>query len=271
MNNITSFLFRCTIIWCIGLNSSCSFASEKNDKTVLLGCTPGDDLIKSQLSISNETIIDFIKWDLTLDNLNHNTFVLNIVYGESQPNTLGFKAGAKKKSYQGEYSISKDNGNEIYQLKCTGFQNEIALIKLNANIFHFLTPQKQLMPGNGGWSYTLNNKTPDKNNYPLPTLTNATAILNDTSLQVTYDGRTPCQDFAAENNLTVNQSCFKLKWKLILNKDPKTLQSTTYTLKRTNSRETDITGNFQRAFEYFMEIIPESSFVVRNCEKTFGE
>ena len=29
-----------------------------------------------------------------------------------------------------------------------------------------------------------------------------------------------------------------------LSKDPKTLQPTTYTLKRTNSRETDITGNW---------------------------
>lgn len=244
MSNITSFLLRCTIVWCVGLNSSCSLASENNDKIVLLGCTPGDDLIKFQLGISNETIIDFIKWDLTLDSLNQNNFVLKINYGESQPNTLGFKTGAKKKSYQGEFRISKENGNEIYQLNCAGFQNEITLIKLNANIFHFLTPQKQLMCGNGGWSYTLNNKTPDKNNYPLPTLTNAIALLNDTVLQVTYDGRTPCQDFAAENNLTVNQSCFKLKWKLILNKDPKTLQPTTYKLKRTNSRETDIKGNW---------------------------
>lgn len=242
MNYVTSFLFRCTLIWCTGLYSSCSFASDTNDKKALLGCTPGDDLIKSQLGIPNETIIDFIKWDLKLDYLNHNTFALNIVYGESQPNTLGFKDGGKNKSFQGEYRISKDNGNEIYQLKCTGFQTEILLIKLNANIFHLLTPQKQLMIGNGGWSYTLNNTAPDKNDYPLPTLTNSIAFLNDTSLQVTYDGRTPCQDFAAENNLTVNQSCFKLKWKLILNKDPKSLQPTTYTLKRTNSRETDLIG-----------------------------
>jgi hypothetical protein len=244
MNNVTSFLFRLTLIWCIGLNSSCSFASDKNDKTVFVGCTPGDDLIKSQLGIPKEAIIDFIKWELTFGNSNRNTFILNIVYGESQPNTLGFKEGGNKKSYQGEYRISKDNGNEIYQLKSTSFKTEIALIKLNANIFHLLTPQKQLMLGNGGWSYTLNNKIPDKNNYSLPTLTNATAVLNDTSLQVIYDGRTPCQDFAAENNLSVNQSCFKLKWKLILSKDPKTLQPTTYTLKRTNSRETDITGNW---------------------------
>ncbi|MGN6215107.1 hypothetical protein [Parafilimonas sp.] len=219
-------------------------ASDRNDKIIFVGCTPGDDLIKSQLGIKNETVIDFIKWDLTFSNLNSNTFMLNIVYGESQPNTLGFKNGGQKKSYQGEYQISKNNGNEIYQLKSNEFQTEIALIKLNANILHILTPKKQLMIGNGGWSYTLNNKSPDNIDYPLPTLTNSTSVLNDTSLEVIYDGRTPCQNFASENNLTVNESCFKLKWKLTLSKDPKTLQPTTYTLKRTNSRETDITGKW---------------------------
>jgi hypothetical protein len=127
--------------------------------------------------------------------------VLNIVYGESQPNTLGFKEGGQKKSYQGEYHITKESNNEIYHLKSSGFQTEIAMIKLNANIFHLLTPQKQLMIGNGGWSYTLNNKTPDKEKFPLPTLTNSASILKDTSLQVIYDGRTPCQEFAKENNL----------------------------------------------------------------------
>lgn len=244
MNNITSFIFRLAAIWGLVLNSSCSWAFDKNGEILLVGCTPGDDLIKSQLSIPNEVIIDFIKWDLTLDKLNRNTFVLNIVYGESQPNTLGFKEGGQKRSYQGEYHISKNRSNEIYQLKSSGFQTEIAMIKLNANIFHLLTPQKQLMIGNGGWSYTLNNKNPDIEKYPLPTLVNSTDIFKDTSLQVIYDGRTPCQDFAKENNLTVSPSCFKLKWKLILNRDPKTLQPTTYALKRTNSRETDITGKW---------------------------
>jgi len=244
MNTITSILCRSAIFWCFILSCSCSLATGKNDKTVFVGCTPGNDLIKSQLGIPKETIIDFIRWDLAFDKLSHNTFVLNIVYGESQPNTLGFKQGGQKKSYQGEYRISKDHGNEIYQLKSSEFQTEITLIKLNENIIHLLTPQNHLMVGNGGWSYTLNNKTPENKNYPLPTLTNSTAILSDTSLQIIYDGRTPCQDFAAENDLTVNQSCFKLKWKLILSKDPRTLQPKTYTLKRTNSRETDITGNW---------------------------
>ena len=242
MKNLKLFIYPLISFMILGLSSSFSCASDQNGKILLVACTPGDDLIKSQLSIPNETKIDFIKWDLTFNN--QNTFVLNIVYGESQPNTLGFKQGGQKKSYQGEYRISKDNGNEIYHLKSSSLQTEISMIKLNANVFHLLTPQKQLMVGNGGWSYTLNNKTHNKNIYPLPTLANSTAILSDTSLQIIYDGRTPCQDFAEENNLTVSQSCFKLKWKLILNRDPKTLQPTTYALKRTNSRETDIKGNW---------------------------
>jgi hypothetical protein len=241
MKSFNLFFLRFLIVLFCSLNSSCSSAS---DKIVYFGCTPGDDLIKSQLDISNGTIIDFIKWDLTFDNSNRNTFELNIAYGESQPNTLGFIGGGHKKSYQGEFGISKSNNNKIYHLKSSGFQTEITMIKINENIFHFLTPQKQLMVGNGGWSYTLNNKTPKKDNYSLPTLINSITVLEDTSLQVIYDGRTPCQDFAAENNLTVNQSCFKLKWKLILNRDPKTLKPSTYTLKRTNSRESNITGNW---------------------------
>lgn len=244
MNNMLSLIFRCSMICCIWLNSSCSFASGKTDQTALWGCTPGDHYIKKQLGIPDETIIDFIKWDLTLYKPGHHSFVLNIVYGESQPNTLGFKEGGKKETYRGEYRVSKDNGNEIYYLQSERFQSAITLQKLNPNIFHFLTSQNKLMAGNGGWSYTLNNKTPETDIYPLPTLTHSTALLSDTALQVIYEGRTPCQDFAAENNLTVNQSCFKLKWKLILSKDPKTLKPSTYLLKRTNSRETEITGQW---------------------------
>ncbi len=225
-----------------GLHNSPTYAYVKDNPILLVGCTPGDDLIKTQLSIPKDKIVDFIKWDLTLF---QNSFVLNIVYGESQPNTIGFKAGGQTNTYQGEFQISKREENIIYKLKSNGFQTEIVLIKLSANVFHLLTPQNQLMIGNGGWSYTLNNINTDKIKYPLPIFKNSASILKDTAVQIIYEGRTPCQDFAEENNLTVSQSCFKLKWKLILNKDPKSLEPTTYTLKRTNSRETDIAGKWK--------------------------
>lgn len=242
MKTLTIFIFHLTIILSFGPGSSCTRASDKTAKYLFAGCTPGDELIKTQLDISTETKIDFIKWDLTLD---ESTFALSIIYGESQPNTLGFKEGGQKKSYQGKYSIAKDKGNEIFQLKSNQFQSEITLIKLTANILHFLTPQKQLMIGNGGWSYTLNNNRPDKNNYPLPTLTNSTNAISDTALQVVYDGRTPCQEFASENKMNVNPSCFKLKWKLILNRDAVNHSPTTYTIRKVvDGVPQEVTGNW---------------------------
>lgn len=155
---------------------------------------------------------------------------------------------AEKKSIEGEYSISKDKGSitgDLYHLKSRQLTNEIVMIKLSDNIFHLLTPEKRLMIGNGGWSYTLNRKVPLTNSSTnLPALTILSDMREDTAQQIIFDGRTPCLDFAKEKNLTVAPDCFKLKWKLILNKDPKTLQPTTYSLSSTFSRVRDLTGKW---------------------------
>lgn len=216
----------------------------------LVASTPGDEQIKSLLAISPETKVDFIRWNLTLKNAKagKQLFLLNITYGESQPNTLGFINGGENKSIEGEYNISQEKGRingDVYHLKSAKLVAEILMVKLSDNIFHLLTPEKKLMVGNGGWSYTLNRKERINNGSgDLPSLTILSDLPEDTSPQIIYDGRTPCLDFAEENSLTVTSDCFKLKWKLILNKDPKTLQPTTYVLRRTNSRESDLTGKW---------------------------
>lgn len=133
----------------------------------LVASTPGDEQIKFLLAISSETKIDFIRWSLTLRNTktNKQTFSLSIIYGESQPNTLGFKNGGENKSIQGEYNIYQERGSvngDIYHLKSVKLTTEILIVKLSDNIFHLLTPEKKLMVGNGGWSYTLNRKEPLK-------------------------------------------------------------------------------------------------------------
>lgn len=201
----------------------------------LVGSTPGDEQIKSLLAIPADSKIDFIRWNLVL-NTQH-TFSLDIVFGESKPNTMGFKAD-NKLSIKGEYNI---NG-AIYQLTSKQLPAGISIIKLNANVFHLLSPQKELLPGNGGWSYTLNRKPVlNEGSAGLPVLTQ---LATDTARQIIFEGRTPCREFADEYNLSVQPDCFKLKWKLVLNKDPKTLQPATYLLYRTNTRESIITGNW---------------------------
>lgn len=233
-----------------------SFASceaktkELSSDIILVASTPGDEQIKSLLAISPDTKVDFIRWNLILAGTgpSRQTFELNIHYGESQPNTPEFKNDGERKTISGEYTIVKDKSKgsvngEVYHLKSTKFTADILMIKLSDNIFHLLTPLQQLMVGNGGWSYTLNRKEPMPGvSADLPAFANLPESPADTATQVIFEGRTPCLDMAKEKNLTVAPGCFKLKWKLILNKDPKTFEPSTYALRRTNSRESDITG-----------------------------
>lgn len=252
MKHLKPFLTYGFIIGLL-INNSCAWAAKTNDSKsdiVLVACTPGDSLIKSHLSIPSEIIIDFIRWELTLNQtVEKQAFVLNIQFGESQPNTLGFKSGGHKKTFEGEFSISNDNSErisgDIYHLKSRQFTQEISMVRLNDNLFHLLTPENQLIVGNGGWSYTLNNKQPVKTDNKLPVLPDLSASIIDTYIQVIYDGRTPCQDFAAEHNMNVNESCFKLKWKLILNRDSVSHNPTTYTIRKViDNMPRDLTGKW---------------------------
>jgi hypothetical protein len=236
--------------------SSCEAKTKNLSSDIhLVASTPGDEFIKSLLAIASSTKVDFIRWHLTFSHTaaNRQTFVLNIHYGESKPNTLGFINDGEKKSIAGEYTISQENGNtngDIYQLKSTALPNPVLLIKLSDNIFHLLSPQKQLLVGNGGWSYTLNRKEPLTTvSTALPVVKRATDWPEDTTQQMILEGRTPCSAITKEYNITVTPECFKLKWKLTLNKDPKTLQPTTYTLLRTGSRDREITGKWTRKKE----------------------
>jgi hypothetical protein len=239
------------LLACILLTSSCSGAGNSTQQIVLVGSTPGDELIKSILSIPADKKVDFIRWNLTLNNTNakQNTFSLDIVFGEAQPNTLGFKGGGEKRSFEGAYTVSqskKESSNgEIYHLKSSKLPTEIKMIKLNDNIFHLLTPQNRLMIGNGGWSYTLNRKEIIDNTTTLPALTTSSSLLNDTSRQVVFDGRTPCQNFAAEHQWNVSSSCFKLKWRLVLNRDPISHEPTTYTIRKVvDNAPRDVSGRW---------------------------
>jgi hypothetical protein len=213
-------------------NTVSSAANPSNDKTfVLMGSTPGDSLIKTMLSIPTQTAIDFIKWNLAFEQ--NNVFVLDIVFGVSQPNTLGFKAGGIKKIIRGKYMVTGNGspkyGKEIYQLKSADGQVRLSLIKISEHSFHLLAPDGTLLNGNGGWSYSLNRKDPVGGNEVLI----HTAALKENSTQVIYEGRTPCREIAAEHpEMKVSAACFKLKWQLILNRDAVTYKPTSFSIRK---------------------------------------
>jgi len=197
--SLKSFLTYILLLPVILFTSSCSGAGSSPSEIAFVGSTPGDELIKSMLTLHPATMVDFIRWNLTLNDTkpDKNTFILSILFGEAQPNTLGFKGGGEKALFKGEFTVSKnENKNingEIYHLKSSQLPSGISMVKLNDNLFHILTPHSQLMIGNGGWSYTLNRKEPINSLAVLPALTTSSTLTNDTSLQVVFDGRTPAR------------------------------------------------------------------------------
>jgi hypothetical protein len=195
------------------------------------------------LTIPAEAKVDFIRWNLILDD--ENAFVLDIAYGESKPNTLDFKS-AGKQTIKGTYLIVKNQEEnrfkEIYQFKSDDLPEIISIVKINENLFHILTPQNQLMIGNGGWSYSLNRKVPINSGKILI----SSPVPDDKSLQFVFEGRTPCQEIATEHlEMNADQSCFKIKWRLILNRDSITHEPTTCTIRNiVNNQPRDVTGRW---------------------------
>lgn len=247
MKTLKSFYSYTLLLLCVFFSTSCS-ATGTSPEIVLVGSTPGDELIKSLLTIPSDMKVDFIRWNLNLNNANsnQNSYILDINFGEAQPNTLGFTNGGEKRSFEGTFAVSKNKnasaGSEIYHLKSKSLPNAISIIKISENLFHLLTPQNELMLGNGGWSYSLNRKDPFGSDKIL-----ISSTLSDFKfIQLVFDGRTPCQEIANEHpEMNARQSCFKLKWRLILNRDSVNHLPTTYTIRKVvNNNFQDVSGKW---------------------------
>lgn len=236
MTNFFLMFFKLVISTAMLLSVFCTPRSTDGTSS-FVASTPCDEPIRSILSIPLEAKADFIRWKLELQS--SGSFTLNLMYGESKPNTLGFIDTAVK-NYEGSYTISKAKV-PIYLLKGKGINCTLMLARINDNLFHILTKDQQPMVGNGGWSYVLNAL------HPRPTTSSVNTFKisrPDTALQMIFDGRTLCTEFAKDHGIAVNTNCIKFKWRLILNRDPKTLEPTTYTARRIVYDITDNTGKW---------------------------
>ena len=242
MKQTKLLLVNSLVAVCILFMNSCSTAQVSDNSSseiMLVASTPGDSIIKSLLTIPPDTKVDFIRWNLAFKKGENDSkiFLLNINFGVGQANTTGFIGDGQKLTLEGKYTVSKSyNGNvntEVYNFKSDKPNIAISLVKLNDNLFHILTPDNKLMVGNGGWSYSLNRKEPHletSKDLHLPNI--PSLLINDKAQQAIFEGRTPFREFANEYHLLIDTSCFKLKWRITFNKDPKTLMPTTYSLRR---------------------------------------
>jgi hypothetical protein len=169
------------------------------------GSTPANDAVKKFLGIPLKDSIDFIRWQLTI---NERSYSLHCNYGIGKPNTNGFMGGGKTTEFKGDVKRIKNK----YQL--VNGRQVLSLLELNSNLLHLLNEDNTMMIGNGGWSYTLNNLVPVVSG-ELSVSTKQTAIKDS----IAFEGRTPC---GVPGIIPDGKTCYKLKWWLVLKagKDP---------------------------------------------------
>jgi hypothetical protein len=213
------------------LLSFLSFNEISSPVITFVGSTPADQNVRQSLKISLTEKCDFIKWKLNLNDPVPGQFKLVINYGEAQPNTPGFWGGGHSSTFTGSYIMDK----AIFQLNSDDMGAPLYLLMIDENLLHILSPQKKVMIGTGGWSYTLS-RSGDGQIYGIH---NRFTIEKDTATRVVYQGRTPCQAISKLLEIPMGSDCKKLKWVIVLKKDPVTLLPAGYELKGTIVRHKD--------------------------------
>jgi hypothetical protein len=224
----------------LSMAASGNFSGNRSDFK-LVGSTPGDSAVKTILGIKSDAVIDFIRWDL--DFKADQSFTLAIHYGENQPNTLGFKQGGIQQKIEGKYQVSTtEEWQELYTLKSNDGKVVLNLAAINANIFHILDYQNQLLVGNAGWSYTLNQKS-DQSGGVIKFKSSGTQSAES---KLVFEGRTPCQEFTILHpEMKASPDCFKIKWRLILHRDAKTgLPASCTTRNIVDNQPRDVVGTW---------------------------
>jgi hypothetical protein len=124
------------------------------------GSSPCDSLIRSMAGIPQGSACEFIKWEMTLERGDQDSACqVTLYYGESRPNTNGFKV-SNKIEFSGTYHIrtgiqGNPNAN-FYHLKSGKGKGELWLLEMDKNIFLFTDSGGNFLMGNGGYSYVLN-------------------------------------------------------------------------------------------------------------------
>jgi hypothetical protein len=213
-----------------------------------VGSTPCDAAIRRLLEIPADANEELMEWKLTLQQDPKTrmpaTFLLRSDYGPTSPGKPGLGKRTGTVELQGRWSIAKgtkDNPQaEVYVLN-----GAVNLFRVSANVLHILTPDRALMVGNGGWSYTLNRASAAEKpgdaartidmTYPIASASTGPVVCG------IFEGRSPCQGIAHALGRPEHPGCTKAKWRVTLYQDPMTGAPTTYkvegTLYRKGARE----------------------------------
>ena len=225
-------------IECSGSSSGSKVADPANDR-FFEATTPLGVGVKKMLGISADDKHEMLKWNLALSkDPKKNTpsrFRLLYEYGIPKQGTRGFMEGSKKVELIGSWVIEKGTtskkGTTIVRLTATVPMVSLSFLQADENLLHLLNENKNLMVGNGAWSYTLNRKDPVPQNKFTAGELITSQILAVTDTVGIFEGRTPCYDGLTKMNDISLNGCQAIKCQLILLQNINTHNPASFILK----------------------------------------
>ena len=220
--------------------------------SVFQGNTPCSAQARPLPQIPSDADCEQIIWSLTLyqdpQTKAPTTYQLNSSYGVSKQGTNDLVGGGTAIVMDGPWTITtgtkSDADATVYQINPADPQTTVFFLKVNENMLHILSSEKNLLVGNGAWSYTLNrmdNQNPteraDPNSFPepparppLPPMPAGSSVFG------VFDGRTPCDEqIVALLKTTSFPGCLKIKMRLTLYQDAATGAPSTYLFMGTST------------------------------------
>src|SRR5262245_6538789 len=219
---------------------------DKSGTADFIGSTPCTSPIRPLLRISEDTKADWIQWRLALHRDQSKApagYKLRCDVGAAVPGGTGHGVKARTFEREGRWSIGKgkqgDSNTEIYELDMG-----LSLVRVGDNVLHILNPDQSLMVGTAGWSYTLSRASAaDKpgdvavamsrpsDSYRLSPLASGPEVFG------IFEGRTPGQGISRVLKMPEDPGSLKVKWRVTLFQDAKTLAPTRYKLENSFLRD----------------------------------
>lgn len=173
------------------------FLSCLAQERTFVGSTPAHNVVREFLQVSLTDSIDFIRWKLKVG---LGKFELQCHYGLAKPGTPGF-SNEQSVAFEGQLTESKN----YYSLQHK--DRHVSILRVNANVLHFLDRNNSMLTGNGGYSYALNSTIPVEDD--VVNIHSKHTVLKS---PLVYEGRTPCSDLPELLGLKKSAACNKMKW-----------------------------------------------------------
>jgi hypothetical protein len=210
---------------------------------IFVGTTPGSQSIRQLLQISSDPEPEVIRWKLTLyqeeKTLASAGYQLRCDYGLTAPGEPGMAKGIKTLERQGVWTRSQ------------GSKSNPAAQQIDDNVLHVLNPDRSLMIGNGGWSYSLNRAEraeelvdPALSRFEPDMSYRISALATGPAVAGVFEGRSPCRGIARQLRIPSHPACLKAKWRVTLYQNPETLTPTIYRIEGTFFRRGAVEGTW---------------------------